>query len=196
MILRVIRLQTALYRRCAARTFATKPLTSIFDRGFVKEVFPPDARFVLFSLSYSSYEKIQTISFIWHRPKIEEVTSESAQHIYAGFDPTADSLHIGNLLVIIGLIHFQRAGHHPIALVGGATGRIGDPSGKSIERNALEPKELAHNLSGIRKQLHKIFNNHKKYLWNERKQGKLNDVKWVFFIRESEIRFERMFLFG
>lgn len=105
------------------------------------------------------------------------MTTESAQGIYAGFDPTADSLHIGNLLVIIGLIHFQRAGHHPIALVGGATGRIGDPSGKSTERNALESKELKHNLSCIKKQLHKIFDNHRKYLWNEHVQGKLNAVK-------------------
>lgn len=112
-----------------------------------------------------------------NRPKIEEVTASSAERIYAGFDPTADSLHLGNLLVIIGLLHFQRAGHHPIALVGGATGRIGDPSGKSTERNALDPQELKHNLSCIKKQLHRIFDNHRKYLWNEPVQGKLNPVK-------------------
>lgn len=111
----------------------------------------------------------------WIRPKIEEVTSQSGQRIYAGFDPTADSLHIGNLLVIIGLIHFQRAGHRPIALVGGATGRIGDPSGKSTERNALEPDELKHNLSSIKKQLHTIFHNHEKYLWAQ--NNKLKEVK-------------------
>lgn len=111
------------------------------------------------------------------RSKIVEITAKSPQHIYAGFDPTADSLHIGNLLVIIGLIHFQRAGHHPIALVGGATGRIGDPSGKSIERNAIESNELKHNLSCIKKQLNKIFDNHKKFIWNEQALGKLNSVK-------------------
>lgn len=111
------------------------------------------------------------------RSKIEEVTAAKPQYIYAGFDPTADSLHIGNLLVIIGLIHFQRAGHNPIALVGGATGRIGDPSGKSTERNALESKELKQNLSSIKKQLHRIFENHHKHLWNEQSQGKLNPVK-------------------
>ncbi|XP_055303989.1 tyrosine--tRNA ligase, mitochondrial [Sitodiplosis mosellana] len=156
MILRVIRLQSALSRKYAVRTFATRSVTNLFDRGFVKEVFPPDSRH-----------------------KIEEITTESPQSIYAGFDPTADSLHIGNLLVIIGLLHFQRAGHHPIALVGGATGIIGDPSGKSTERNALETKELKHNLSCIKKQLHKIFDNHRKYLWNEKVQGKLNAVKYV-----------------
>lgn len=109
------------------------------------------------------------------RSKIEEVTSNDGQRIYAGFDPTADSLHIGNLLVIIGLIHFQRAGHRPIALVGGATGRIGDPSGKSTERNALEADELKHNLSCIKKQLQQIFHNHEKYLWPEK--NKLKEVK-------------------
>lgn len=116
--------------------------------------------------------------FVLHmifRPEIETLTNESPQHIYAGFDPTADSLHVGNLLVILGLIHFQRAGHHPIALVGGATGRIGDPSGKSTERNALETDELKHNLSCIKKQLQKIFDNHRKYLWKEK--GKLQPIK-------------------
>lgn len=111
------------------------------------------------------------------RPNIEEITAQKPQHIYAGFDPTADSLHIGNLMVIIGLIHFQRAGHNPIALVGGATGRIGDPSGKSTERNALESEELNHNLASIKKQLHRIFDNHRKHLWNETAHGKLNPVK-------------------
>lgn len=81
------------------------------------------------------------------------------------------------MLVIIGLLHFQRAGHHPIALVGGATGRIGDPSGRSTERNALESEQLNHNLSCIRKQLFAIFDNHKKYLWKESEQGKLQPVK-------------------
>lgn len=122
------------------------------------------------------YEFVSNFKII-SRPKIEEITAESAQNIYAGFDPTADSLHIGNLLIIIGLIHFQRAGHSPIALVGGATGRIGDPSGKSNERNAIEINELKHNLSRIKKQLHKIFDNHRKYLWNENVQGKLTPVK-------------------
>lgn len=123
------------------------------------------------------YGKIQLVikSSSRCRSKIEALATTSPQHIYAGFDPTADSLHIGNLLVIIGLIHFQRAGHHPIALVGGATGRIGDPSGKSTERNALQPNELKHNLASIKKQLHTIFDNHQKYLWKG--QGKLHAVK-------------------
>ncbi|HVZ20764.1 MAG TPA: tyrosine--tRNA ligase, partial [Vicinamibacterales bacterium] len=73
--------------------------------------------------------------------------------VYAGFDPTADSLHVGNLVPLLALRRFQMDGHHPIALAGGATGMIGDPSGKSEERNALTPEVLAHNLSRIRPQL-------------------------------------------
>src|SRR5712675_444188 len=76
---------------------------------------------------------------------------------YIGFDPTADSLHIGSLVPIMLLVHLQRAGHKPIALVGGATGMVGDPSGKREERNLLEESALKHNLEGIRKQLEKFL---------------------------------------
>lgn len=76
---------------------------------------------------------------------------------YVGFDPTADSLHIGSLVPILLLMHLQRAGHKPIALVGGATGMIGDPTGKSDERNLLQEDELEKNLAGIKKQLSKFL---------------------------------------
>lgn len=72
---------------------------------------------------------------------------------YAGFDPTADSLHIGSLVPILLLMHLQKAGHKPVALVGGATGMVGDPSGKSEERNLLSEEILNHNLEGIKAQL-------------------------------------------
>jgi tyrosyl-tRNA synthetase len=72
---------------------------------------------------------------------------------YIGFDPTADSLHIGSLVQIMTLVHFQRSGHKPIALVGGATGMVGDPSGKSQERNLLDKETLDHNINGVREQL-------------------------------------------
>ena len=72
---------------------------------------------------------------------------------YAGFDPSADSLHIGNLMAIIGLMHFQRGGHRPLAVVGGGTGMIGDPSGKTQERPLLTLDEVERNLAGIRAQL-------------------------------------------
>jgi tyrosyl-tRNA synthetase len=76
---------------------------------------------------------------------------------YIGFDPTADSLHIESLVPIILLVHLQRAGHKPIALVGGATGMVGDPSGKSDERNLLSEEVLQHNLEGVKKQLEKFL---------------------------------------
>ena len=77
--------------------------------------------------------------------------------LYCGFDPTADSLHIGNLVPITGLMRFQRAGHLPIALIGGGTGMIGDPSGKSEERNLLSTEILEHNLKGIRAQFERFL---------------------------------------
>src|SRR6202008_4641090 len=77
---------------------------------------------------------------------------------YIGFDPTSDSLHIGSLVPILLLVHLQRAGHKPFALVGGATGMVGDPSGKSEERNLLSEEALNHNLAGVKKQLEKFLN--------------------------------------
>jgi tyrosyl-tRNA synthetase len=90
-------------------------------------------------------------------PGLEEHLNESMKTAYVGFDPTADSLHIGNLVSILMLRHFQLAGHKPIALVGGATGMIGDPSGKSKERNLLDEETLRHNQGAIQKQLSKFL---------------------------------------
>ena len=86
-------------------------------------------------------------------PGAEEHLMESMRSAYVGFDPTADSLHIGNLVPIMLLAHYQRCGHKPVALVGGATGMIGDPSGKSNERNLLDEKTLRHNQEAIKAQL-------------------------------------------
>ena len=86
-------------------------------------------------------------------PGTEEHLMEEMRAAYVGFDPTADSLHIGNLVPIMLLAHYQRSGHKPVALVGGATGMIGDPSGKSSERNLLDEQTLRHNQEAIKKQL-------------------------------------------
>ena len=86
-------------------------------------------------------------------PGTEEQLQKELTSAYIGFDPTADSLHIGSLVQIMTLVHLQRAGHKPLALVGGATGMVGDPSGKSKERNLLSEEVLAHNLSCVQKQL-------------------------------------------
>ena len=90
-------------------------------------------------------------------PNTEEKLNEGMCSGYIGFDPTADSLHVGHLTQIMTLIHFQRAGHKPYALVGGATGMVGDPSGKSAERNLLDDAGLEHNLHGIKAQLSKFM---------------------------------------
>ena len=91
-------------------------------------------------------------------PETEEELLKEMVSGYVGIDPTADSLHIGHLVGVMMLVHLQRAGHRPIALVGGATGMIGDPSGKSQERNLLSETELRKNEDGLKKQLAKFLN--------------------------------------
>lgn len=90
-------------------------------------------------------------------PGAEEHLMETMRSAYVGIDPTADSLHIGHLVGVMGLKHFQLAGHKPIALVGGATGMIGDPSGKSNERNLLNEEALRHNQNAIKEQLSRFL---------------------------------------
>src|SRR5690606_29998090 len=90
-------------------------------------------------------------------PGTKEQLEKEMTHGYVGFDPTADSLHIGSLIPIILLMHLQRAGHKPYALVGGATGMVGDPSFKSEERKMLDEATLEKNLKGIRQQLEKFL---------------------------------------
>lgn len=90
-------------------------------------------------------------------PGTEEQLNKEMTTAYIGFDPTSDSLHIGSLVPIILLVHLQKAGHRPIALVGGATGMIGDPSGKSDERNLLDEETLAKNVAGIRSVLSRFL---------------------------------------
>jgi len=99
------------------------------------------------------------------RGMLHDIMPETEEHLlqhkttgYIGFDPTADSLHIGSLVPIILLMHFQKAGHNPIALVGGATGMVGDPSGKSAERNLLDEATLNKNVAGVKAQLARFLN--------------------------------------
>ncbi len=101
--------------------------------------------------------------FEW-RGMVAEVTDGVAEALakervtaYIGFDPTASSLHVGNLLTVMGLARLQRFGHTPIAIVGGGTGMIGDPSGKSQERNLLSAEQIALNVAGIRAQLERFL---------------------------------------
>ncbi len=90
-------------------------------------------------------------------PETEEHLNKQQTTGYIGFDPTGDSLHVGHLTQIMTLIHFQQAGHRPVALVGGATGMVGDPSGKSAERNLLDENTLQHNIACLQAQLAKFL---------------------------------------
>jgi tyrosyl-tRNA synthetase len=120
-------------------------------------------------------------------PGTEEQLAKEMTAGYIGFDPTSDSLHIGSLVPIFLLVHLQKAGHKPVALVGGATGMVGDPSGKSEERNLLSEEVLNHNLACVRKQLEKFLDfDHSKpngalmvnnYDW-------FRDIRFLDFIRD------------
>lgn len=112
-------------------------------------------------------------------PGTEEQLSKGSTAGYIGFDPTADSLHIGNLVQIMTLVHFQRCGHKPFALVGGATGMVGDPSGKSAERNLLSEDVLQYNLSAVKKQLEKFLD-----FTGDNKAEMVNNYDWF-----KELRF-------
>ena len=109
-------------------------------------------------------------------PETEKFLLENKTKGYIGFDPTADSLHIGSLVQIIILKHFQNAGHNPIVLLGGATGMIGDPSGKSDERNLLDQKTLKKNSQAIKKQFENFLDFDRK---SKNKAVMLNNYDWM-----------------
>lgn len=108
-------------------------------------------------------------------PGLEEQLLKEMTSGYVGFDPTSDSLHVGNLLPIMLLKHFQLAGHKPYALVGGATGMVGDPSGKSAERNLLDEKTLNHNVACVQNQLRKFL----EFEEGENKAELVNNLDWM-----------------
>lgn len=133
------------------------------------------------------------IDVLSERGFIDAMTSEELRamaekplRVYCGFDPTSDSLHLGNMVAIMGLAWFQRFGHIPVAIIGGATGMIGDPSGKSIERQLLDENTITKNLAGIRKNLEAILDFSKK----ETHPIILNNLDWfkefsfISFLRE------------
>nr|XP_020479813.1 tyrosine--tRNA ligase, mitochondrial [Monopterus albus] len=113
-------------------------LFSLNKRGILKDCFPENAA----------------------QDELPLLLQSGAQTVYCGFDPTADSLHVGNLLAIIGLLHFRSAGHHVLAVLGGATAQIGDPSGKTSERERLSEDAVHANTRGIRESIERIFTNH------------------------------------
>ena len=119
-------------------------------------------------------------------PGTEELLKKEIVTGYIGFDPTADSLHIGHLTQVFTLLRLQKAGHKPIALVGGATGMVGDPSGKSAERNLLDEAALNKNVDGIKKQLEKFldFNSDKNGAELVNNYDWMKDYSFLTFIRD------------
>ncbi|MDB6035023.1 MAG: tyrosyl-tRNA synthetase, partial [Verrucomicrobiales bacterium] len=106
------------------------------------------------------FEELQWRGLVSDCTDVEGLTKRMAEKpitLYCGFDPTADSLHVGSLVPLVTLRRFQMAGHHPIAVAGGATGSIGDPSGKSAERQLQTKDMIAANLAGIRPQLARLL---------------------------------------
>ncbi len=119
-------------------------------------------------------------------PGIEDALNKNVSAGYIGFDPTADSLHVGHLVQIMTLVHFQRAGHKPYALVGGATGMVGDPSGKSAERNLLDADTLNHNVKCVKEQLEKFldFNSGSNSAEMVNNYDWFKDMSFLDFIRD------------
>uniref|UniRef100_A0ACB8FN50 Tyrosine--tRNA ligase, mitochondrial n=1 Tax=Sphaerodactylus townsendi TaxID=933632 RepID=A0ACB8FN50_9SAUR len=120
-------------------------LAAQHERGLFQEIFPPQAA------------EDQLVELL--QPGRPPVT------VYCGFDPTADSLHVGHLLTVMGLLHFQRGGHNVIALVGGATARLGDPSGRTQERAPLPEEMVRDHARGLREGLGRLFDHHRDLFW-------------------------------
>ena len=120
-------------------------------------------------------------------PNCESLLKLKNISCYNGFDPTAQSLHIGNLIAIVGLIRFQKFGHSPIALIGGTTGMIGDPSGKNEERNLLSKPDIDYNVEAIRLQLMNILDTTKfeKLSEYEKKHG-FDEARNSLFFRKGK----------
>ncbi|XP_024887256.1 tyrosine--tRNA ligase, mitochondrial isoform X1 [Temnothorax curvispinosus] len=142
------------------RFYCSRNVLELHERGMYEDIFPDTST-----------------------NEIVDLLKKAPQCVYAGFDPTADSLHVGNLLVLMNLLHWQRAGHQVIALVGGATGLIGDPSHRKSERVEMERHLIEENIKCIAKNIETIFNNHKDYFWKN-KETKLkpliiiNNLDW------------------
>jgi tyrosyl-tRNA synthetase len=123
---------------------------------------------------YQEFSARGLISQCTHPDPLQQLLEEqSGVHIYTGFDPTADSLHIGHLIPLMGLARAQRAGHHPIALIGGATALIGDPTGKTEMRKMLTVSDIDHNVKAIEKQLSRFVD------FSDNQASLVNNLEWL-----------------
>ncbi|KAJ9573884.1 hypothetical protein L9F63_008744 [Diploptera punctata] len=128
------------------RHYTNRNMLKLHERGMYEDIFPGNSN-----------------------TEVIDVLNSKPQRVYAGFDPTADSLHIGNLLVLMNLLHWQRAGHRVIALIVDVSLLIGDPSGRTTDRPVLESLFVNDNVISLKKNIEQIFDNHDKYIW--RKEG-------------------------
>lgn len=138
---------------------------------------------------YDTLSERGYIKQLTHEAEIKKLLEEEKVTFYIGFDPTADSLHIGHFIAMMFMAHMQRAGHRPIALVGGGTAMIGDPSGKTDMRKMLSKEEIDYNISCIKSQLSKLidFSDDKAILENN--ANWLLDLNYVDFIRDIGVHF-------
>ncbi|CAG9865523.1 unnamed protein product [Phyllotreta striolata] len=150
------------------RHYSNRNVLKLKERGMFEDIFPDNAANV-----------------------VTDVLNARPQVVYAGFDPTANSLHVGNLLVLINLLHWQRGGHHPIAVVGGATAKIGDPSGRTKEREEIARTIIEENITGLCSNINAIFNNHEKYFWKDTTKLEplriLNNESWYQIMNPVEL---------
>ncbi|XP_015108489.1 tyrosine--tRNA ligase, mitochondrial isoform X2 [Diachasma alloeum] len=147
--------------RYERRFYTNRNILTLHDRGMFQEMFPETAG-----------------------PEMKALLVGSPQSAYAGFDPTADSLHVGNLLVLMNLLHWQRGGHQVIVLLGGATGQIGDPSHRTKERDEINVAVMEQNIKGIRANIETIFKHHNAHFWSDKHNEPLkppiilNNLNW------------------
>ncbi|CAG9767262.1 unnamed protein product [Ceutorhynchus assimilis] len=150
------------------RNYSNRNILKLRERAMIQDIFPDNAA-----------------------NSVTDILNAGPQTVYAGFDPTADSLHVGNLLVLVNLLHWQRAGHQPIALLGGATAKIGDPSGRNTEREELQKNFIDTNVKGIKNDITTIFENHAKYFWKDKDPLKplkiVNNDEWYNQISAVEL---------
>ncbi|XP_054285104.1 tyrosine--tRNA ligase, mitochondrial-like isoform X1 [Macrosteles quadrilineatus] len=138
------------------RCYTNRNILFLRERGMFEDIFPDNGA-----------------------SSMTDILNAKPQCVYAGFDPTAKSLHVGNLLVLLNLLHWQRGGHQVIALVGGATGRIGDPSGRSKEREEQSSNVIQDNLEAITRNIQRVFKNHEDIFWKKKEEEPLLPVKVV-----------------
>ncbi|XP_014255189.1 tyrosine--tRNA ligase, mitochondrial [Cimex lectularius] len=126
------------------RNYSGRNMMRVAERGMINDIFPKTAS-----------------------QDIIDLCNAAPQCVYAGFDPTADSLHIGNLLVLMNLLHWHRGGHEVIALIGGATARVGDPSGRTKDRDEQHEQVVRANVKSIAENIKRVFDNHKTYFFKD-----------------------------